>query len=76
MSKEAKKIKPGNSDDNIFNVIANNSLNLTDELKLKNYIEKKLFYLATPFSFAAVDWLVKNKIKAFKIGSGNVATFL
>ena len=54
MSKEAKKIKPGNSDDNIFNVIANNSLNLTDELKLKNYIEK-LFYLATPFSFAAVD---------------------
>ena len=76
MSKEAKKIKPGNSDDNIFNVIANNSLNLTDELKLKNYIEKKkLFYLATPFSFAAVDWLIKNKIKAFKIGSGECSNF-
>ena len=44
MSKEAK-IKPGNSDDNIFNVIANNTLNLTDELKLKNYIEKKKIIL-------------------------------
>ena len=71
MSEEAKKIKPGNSKKNIFKIIKENSLSLDEELKLKNYIEKKkLIYIATPFSFAAADWLNKQKIKIFKIGSG------
>ena len=71
MSEEAKKIKPGNSNKNIYKIIKENSLNLNEELKLKKYIEKKnLIYIATPFSFAAADWLNKNKIKIFKIGSG------
>lgn len=71
MSEEAKKIKPGNSKKNIFKIIEENSLNLEQELELKQYIEKKkLIYIATPFSYAAADWLNKNGIKIFKIGSG------
>ena len=49
----------------------------TDELvklcfsKLKKYIEKRgAIFLSTPFSRKAVDRLVKFKVKAFKIGSG------
>ena len=69
--KKQKKIKPGNSNKNIFTIIKENSLKLNEELELKRYIEKKnLIYIATPFSYAAADWLIKNKIKIFKIGSG------
>tara|TARA_B100001057_G_C22868395_1_gene957624 strand:- start:1058 stop:2086 length:1029 start_codon:yes stop_codon:yes gene_type:complete len=71
MSEEAKSIKPGNSNLSIYDVIKNNSLNLDDELKLKKYIERNnLIYIATPFSFKAAEWLNKNKVKIFKIGSG------
>ena len=71
MSEEAKKIKPGNSKKNIFRIIQENCLSLDQELQLKNYIErKKLIYIATPFSYAAADWLNKQNIKIFKIGSG------
>ena len=42
MSEEAKKIKPGNSNKNIYKIIKENSLNLNEELKLKKYIEKKI----------------------------------
>ena len=52
MSEECKYIKPGNSNLSIYDVIKKNSLNLNDDLKLKNYIKKKkLIYIATPFSF-------------------------
>lgn len=71
MSEEAKKIIPGNSKKNIFKIIEENSLTLNEELKLKKYIEKKkLIYIATPFSYAAANWLDRNNIKIFKIGSG------
>ena len=71
MSEEAKKIKPGNSNKNIFNIRAENSLNLDEELELKKYIEKKkLIYIATPFSYKAAEWLNSQNIKIFKIGSG------
>ena len=71
MSEEAKMIKPGNSNLSIFDVIKKNSLSLDDELKLKKYIEKKrLLYIATPFCFKAAKWLNDNKVKIFKIGSG------
>ena len=71
MSEEAKKIKPGNSNKNIFKIIKENSLSLENEKKLKNYIEKKkLIYIATPFSYKAAKWLNKNNVKIFKIGSG------
>ena len=52
MSNESKKIKPGNSNLSIYNVIKKNSLTLNDEKKLRIYIKKKkLIYIATPFSF-------------------------
>lgn len=71
MSYESKKIRPGNSKNSIYNVIKSNSLTLDEELKLKIYIEKKkLLYIATPFSFKAIDWIKKNKVKLIKIGSG------
>ena len=71
MSPYAKKIMPGNSHLSIFEVIKQNCLSLKNEKKLKTYILKKnLIYIATPFSYKAVDWLVENKIKLIKIGSG------
>ena len=71
MNFTAKKIKPGNSKLSIFEVIRKNSLTLNEEKKLKDYIhKKKMIYIATPFSFKAVDWLVKNNIKLIKVGSG------
>ena len=71
MSEEAKKIRPGNSNKDIYRIISENSLTLKDELKLKKYIEsKKLIYIATPFSYKAAEWLNANDIKIFKIGSG------
>ena len=71
MSLEAKKIVPINSHKNIYDLIEECSLNEIKELQLKKYIEKKgAIFLSTPFSRKAVDRLVKFKVKAFKIGSG------
>ena len=71
MSLEAKKIIPINANKNIYDLIKECSLDEKQELKLKNYFEKKgAIYLSTPFSRKAVDRLVKFKVKAFKIGSG------
>ena len=41
MSEEAKKIKPGNSNKNIYEIIDRTSLNEEDEYKLFKYIVKK-----------------------------------
>ena len=71
MSLEAKKIIPINANKNIYDLIEECSLSEIEELKLKRYIEKKgAIFLSTPFSKKAVDRLVKFKVKAFKIGSG------
>lgn len=71
MSIEAKKIIPINANKNIYDLIKECSLNEKEELELKKYIEKKgALFLSTPFSKKAVDRLVKFKVKAFKIGSG------
>ena len=71
MSLEAKKIVPINANKNIYDLIEDCSLNESEELKLKKYIEKKgAIFLSTPFSRKAVDRLIKFKVKAFKIGSG------
>jgi N-acetylneuraminate synthase len=73
MSNEAKKIKPGNSNKNIFDIISKTCLNEEDEFKLFNYVKKrKLIFLSTPFSSAAADRLIKFGINAFKIGSGEM----
>ncbi len=70
-SYHAKKIKPGNSNKNIYKIIKTCSLNEEDEFKLMNYIKKKnKVFISTPFSLKAVDRLIKFKVPAFKIGSG------
>jgi N-acetylneuraminate synthase len=71
MSLEAKRIKPGNSNLNIYEVIEKNSLKLDQELQLKKYIEKKnMLYIASSFCEEAAIWLHENNTKVFKIGSG------
>ena len=71
MSEEAKKVIPGNADISIYEIIKKCSLNENDEKKLANYIKsKKRIFISTPFSRAAADRLVKFKVPAFKIGSG------
>ena len=71
MSEEAKKVIPGNSNKNIYEIIKNCALNERDERKLMNHIvSKKKIFISTPFSRAAADRLGKFNIPAFKIGSG------
>ena len=76
MSEEAKKIKPGNSNRNIYDIISKTSLNEEQEYKLLNYVnKKKMIFISTPFSRLAVDRLVKFGVKAFKIGSGEMNNY-
>ena len=71
MTEEAKKIIPSNAKQNIYEIIKKCSLSETDEFKLMNYVKKKgMIFISTPFSKKAVDRLIKFKIPAFKIGSG------
>ena len=76
MSSEAKKIKPGNSNKNIYEIISKTSLNSEEEFKLFKYVcKKKMIFLSTPFGRAAVDRLNKFGVKAFKIGSGEMNNY-
>jgi len=71
MSLEAKNIIPTHTKENIFDIIKKNSLSEEDEFKLMKYVKKKgMLFISTPFSRKAVDRLVKFKVPAFKIGSG------
>ena len=66
-----KKIIPKNANSNIYKLINKCALSEKNEIKLMNYIKSyNVEYLSTPFSRKAVDRLVKFKVKAFKIGSG------
>ncbi len=77
MSLEAKKIKPGNANKNIYDLISKCSLSEENEYKLMRYVQKKnAIFISTPFSRKAVDRLVKFKIPAFKIGSGECNNYL
>jgi sialic acid synthase SpsE len=71
MSAAAKKIKPGNADVSIFEVIKRCALTEQQEIELKRYVESKgVIFISTPFSLGAVHRLEKMKVPAFKIGSG------
>lgn len=71
MSFEAKKIIPGNSKKNIFEIIKSCQLSYEDELQMAKYIRQKNgIFISTPFSREAVDRLCKMNVPAFKIGSG------
>lgn len=71
MSIEAKKIKPGNANTSIYNVIKKNMMSFNNEIKLKKYAESKgMLYISTPFSKQSAKKLNKIGVKLFKIGSG------
>lgn len=71
MSYEAKKVKPGNSDKSIFEIMAACALNEDDELELSRYVKSKgLIFISSPFSRAAVERLERIGVPAYKIGSG------
>ena len=71
MSKEAKKVIPGNANVSIYEIIKKSALSFEDEKELKEYVESKnMIFLSTPFSRAAVDRMEKLGVKAYKIGSG------
>ena len=71
MSGAAKKVIPGNASVSIYEIMERCSLNESDELELKNYVESKgMIFISTPFSRAAAERLKKMDLKAYKIGSG------
>lgn len=71
MSKEAKKVIPGNASVSIYEIMERCALNEEDEIKLKNYVESKgMIFISTPFSRAAADRLERMGVSAYKIGSG------
>ena len=71
MSKEAKKVIPGNANVSIYDIMERCALNENDEIKLKKYIESKgMIFISTPFSRAAADRLERMDVNSYKIGSG------
>ncbi|MCM0668637.1 N-acetylneuraminate synthase [Flavobacterium tyrosinilyticum] len=71
MSGAAKKVIPGNADVSIYEIMERCSLNESDELELKNYVESKgMIFISTPFSRAAAERLKNFDVPAYKIGSG------
>ena len=75
MSEEAKKLNQ-EIQKNIFKIIESSSLDEEKEYKLLKYVKsKKMIFISTPFSRLAVDRLVKFKVPAFKIGSGEMSNF-
>jgi len=71
MSKEAKKVIPGNADVSIYEIMERCALSESEEIKLKEYVEAKgMIFLSTPFSRAAADRLERMGVLAYKIGSG------
>lgn len=76
MSKEAKKVIPGNTDVSIYDVMKRCALNEENEIKLKNYVESKgMIFISTPFSRAAADRLERMNVLAYKIGSGEMNNY-
>ena len=71
MSGEAKEVIPGNADVSIYEIMKRCSLNESDEIKLKQYIESKgAIFISTPFSRAAALRLERMGVTGYKIGSG------
>lgn len=76
MSKEAKKVIPGNTDVSIYEVMERCALSEQDEIKLKEYVESKgMIFISTPFSRAAANRLEQMGVSAYKIGSGEMNNY-
>lgn len=71
MSSEAKTIKPGNSNETIFNIMKSCALDEQQETELADYTRfKGMIFMSSPFSRAAVERLERIGVPAYKIGSG------
>ena len=71
MSKEAKKVIPGNANISIYEIMERCALSEKQEIKLKNYVESKgMIFISTPFSRAAANRLERMNVSSYKIGSG------
>ena len=71
MSSEARKVIPSHTKESIYEIIESCSLSEQEEIELQKYVESKgMIFISTPFSRAAADRLIKMKVPAFKIGSG------
>mgnify|MGYP006156866979 FL=1 len=71
MSSAAKNVIPGNADVSIYEIMERCSLNESDEIELKKYVEEKgMIFISTPFSRAAAERLERMNVSAYKIGSG------
>ena len=71
MSSEAKRVKPGNADISIYEIMKKCALNEQDEIELQSYVHKKgMIFISSPFSRAAANRLRDMNVPAFKIGSG------
>lgn len=68
------KLKPGNlSNKSLWDIIKSCELTEEEETKIADYCkQKKILFMSTPFSIDAVDRLEKIKVKAYKIGSGEL----
>ncbi|MGG1630898.1 N-acetylneuraminate synthase [Rossellomorea sp. NRS-1567] len=76
MSKDAKKVIPGNTDVSIYDVMERCALSEEDEGKLKEYVESKgMIFISTPFSRAAANRLERMGVLAYKIGSGEMNNY-
>lgn len=71
MSKEAKKVIPGNATVSIWDIMSRCAFSEEQERELKKYTESfGMLYLSTPFSRKAADRLKRMNVLAYKIGSG------
>ena len=76
MSKAARNVIPGNSNDSIYDIMERCALSEDDEWELKRYVESKgMVFLSTPFSRAAADRLERFGVLAYKIGSGELNNY-
>jgi sialic acid synthase SpsE len=76
MSGDAKRIKPGNADISIYEIMDSCALTVDEERELYRFTkELGLEYLSTPFSRAAADVLNDIGVAAYKIGSGEMNNF-
>ena len=77
MSSLAKKIKPGNSNLSIYEIMKSCALSYEEELTFKNYVESKnMIFLSTPFSRAGADRLEKMNVQAIKLDQVSATTIL
>lgn len=76
MSLEARKIKPGNSNLSIYEVIASATLDEHEELELMEFVvENGGIFFSSPFSREAADRLESWGVPLYKIGSGECNNF-